>query len=161
MDRIYPGSLHNHTDYSNIRLRDCIIKVEDLIERAHCLIIASDFKEGWAAVVNEGLASACPVLSSHSVGSCPVLIKDGKNGFAFELKNIKQLSNYMKLIIKQENFFEYSRAAYDTTFNSFNAKIAANRFLELVRLIKENKDTIYLDGPCSNSHVVKNNWIKK
>ena len=35
MDRQYPGSLHNHTDYSNIRLRDCIIKVEDLLERAH------------------------------------------------------------------------------------------------------------------------------
>ena len=30
----YPGSLHNHTDYSNIRLRDCIIKTEDLINYA-------------------------------------------------------------------------------------------------------------------------------
>lgn len=30
----YPGSLHNHTDYSNIRLRDCIIKTEDLIDCA-------------------------------------------------------------------------------------------------------------------------------
>ena len=27
----YPGGLHNHTEYSNLRLRDCIIKVEDLI----------------------------------------------------------------------------------------------------------------------------------
>lgn len=34
MRKEYPGSLHNHTDYSNIRLRDCIIKVEDLIDRA-------------------------------------------------------------------------------------------------------------------------------
>lgn len=30
----YTGSLHNHTDYSNIRLRDCIIKTEDLIKYA-------------------------------------------------------------------------------------------------------------------------------
>lgn len=30
----YPASLHNHTDYSNLRLRDCIIKVEDLIDYA-------------------------------------------------------------------------------------------------------------------------------
>ena len=28
----YPGSLHNHTQYSNLRLRDCIIKEKDLIE---------------------------------------------------------------------------------------------------------------------------------
>ena len=31
---MYPGSLHNHTDFSNIRLRDCIIKTEDLIDQA-------------------------------------------------------------------------------------------------------------------------------
>ena len=30
----YPGSLHNHTEYSNIRLRDCIIKHQDLIDYA-------------------------------------------------------------------------------------------------------------------------------
>ena len=30
----YPGSLHNHTDYSNLRLRDSINRVEDLINRA-------------------------------------------------------------------------------------------------------------------------------
>ena len=27
----YPGSLHNHSEYSNLRLRDCIIKIEDLL----------------------------------------------------------------------------------------------------------------------------------
>ena len=27
----YPGSVHNHTDYSNLRLRDAIIKTEDLL----------------------------------------------------------------------------------------------------------------------------------
>ena len=27
----FPGSVHNHTDYSNLRLRDAIIKVEDLL----------------------------------------------------------------------------------------------------------------------------------
>lgn len=30
----YPGSLHNHTQYSNLRLRDCIIKENDLIDYA-------------------------------------------------------------------------------------------------------------------------------
>ena len=27
----YPGGLHNHTDYSNLRLRDAIVKTEDLL----------------------------------------------------------------------------------------------------------------------------------
>lgn len=30
----FPGSLHNHTEYSNIRLKDCIIKLPDLIDTA-------------------------------------------------------------------------------------------------------------------------------
>lgn len=31
---VFPGSLHNHTHYSNTRLRDCIIKETDLIDSA-------------------------------------------------------------------------------------------------------------------------------
>ena len=31
---LYPGSLHNHTDYSNETLRDCINKVNALIDTA-------------------------------------------------------------------------------------------------------------------------------
>ena len=34
MIRKYPGSLHNHTDYSNLRLRDSINKLEDLLNYA-------------------------------------------------------------------------------------------------------------------------------
>lgn len=34
MGRHYPGSVHNHTDYSNLRLRDSINRVESLIDKA-------------------------------------------------------------------------------------------------------------------------------
>ena len=34
MGRKYYGSLHNHTQYSNLRLRDCIVKENDLIDYA-------------------------------------------------------------------------------------------------------------------------------
>ena len=30
----YPGSLHNHTEYSNLRLRDSINRIEDLVSYA-------------------------------------------------------------------------------------------------------------------------------
>ena len=33
-ERKYYGSLHNHTQYSNLRLRDCIVKENDLIDYA-------------------------------------------------------------------------------------------------------------------------------
>lgn len=34
MTRIYPGSLHNHTEFSNLRLRDSINQIESLIDYA-------------------------------------------------------------------------------------------------------------------------------
>ena len=50
----YPGSLHNHTQYSNLRLRDCIIKEEDLIKYAvelgHEVIAVTDHEAVCNAV---------------------------------------------------------------------------------------------------------------
>ena len=35
MDNLrYPGSLHNHTEYSNLRLRDSINRVDDMLNYA-------------------------------------------------------------------------------------------------------------------------------
>lgn len=53
----YFGSLHNHTDYSNERLRDCIIKVEDLIDYAielgHSVVAITDHDTVSGAVKAE------------------------------------------------------------------------------------------------------------
>ncbi len=50
----YTGSLHNHTQMSNFRLRDCIIKEEDLINRAielgHSVVAITDHETIASAV---------------------------------------------------------------------------------------------------------------
>ena len=49
----YPGSLHNHSDYSNIRLRDCINKLDELFNYAgelnHKVVALTDHESisGW------------------------------------------------------------------------------------------------------------------
>ena len=49
----YPGSLHNHSDYSNIRLRDCINKLNELFnyagELGHKVVALTDHESisGW------------------------------------------------------------------------------------------------------------------
>ena len=54
MERKYPGSLHNHTQYSNARLRDCIIKEGDLInyalELGHEVVAITDHESVMNAV---------------------------------------------------------------------------------------------------------------
>ena len=55
-ERKYPGSLHTHTEYSNARLRDCIIKIEDALdyteELGHEVIAFTDhdFTGGWIKI---------------------------------------------------------------------------------------------------------------
>ena len=50
----YWGSLHNHTQYSNARLRDCIIKETDLIDYAiklgHQVVAITDHESVMNAV---------------------------------------------------------------------------------------------------------------
>lgn len=54
MKRTYPGSLHNHTQYSNARLRDCIIKETDLlnyaVELGHEVVAITDHESVMNAV---------------------------------------------------------------------------------------------------------------
>ena len=53
-ERKYPGSLHNHTQYSNARLRDCIIKEDDLlkyaVELGHEVVAITDHESVMNAV---------------------------------------------------------------------------------------------------------------
>lgn len=58
-ERKYPGSIHGHTHYSNTRLRDCIIRVGDMMNYAEELgheVVAfteHDFTGGWVEVERE------------------------------------------------------------------------------------------------------------
>ena len=56
----YPGSLHNHTHFSNLRLRDCIIKEEDLlnyaVELGHKVVAVTDHETVASAIKVEKIA---------------------------------------------------------------------------------------------------------
>ena len=53
-ERTYPGSLHCHTQYSNARLRDCIIKEDDLlkyaVELGHEVVAITDHESVMNAI---------------------------------------------------------------------------------------------------------------
>ena len=50
-------------------------KVRAIMERCHIHVFPSDELEGWGAVVNESMNSACAVVASASAGAVPYLIK--------------------------------------------------------------------------------------
>jgi DNA polymerase-3 subunit alpha len=54
-------SLHNHTEYSNLRLLDCINKVEDIIQYAHDIGL-----NGLAITDHEALSAHIKALKFYN-----------------------------------------------------------------------------------------------
>lgn len=136
--------------------------VRDHMEAADIFLFTSDFNEGWGAVLNEAMNSACAVVASHAIGSVPFLLEDGKNGFIY--KNGDENSLYervMQLIEQLELREKLGRAAYQTLADQWNAEEAAERFIALAQALLDGKSPdLFEEGPCSKAGILKNGWYK-
>ncbi|MBE6529783.1 MAG: glycosyltransferase family 4 protein [Ruminococcaceae bacterium] len=120
------------------------------MEESEIFLFTSDRNEGWGAVLNESMNSACAVVASGAIGSVPYLIRDGKNGLIYKNGNHKDLYQKVKgLLDHPEKREALGRAAYKTLTEVWNADTAAERFLELAEKIRQGKDSPFADGPCS------------
>ena len=139
-------------------------EVRKYMDRADIYVFGSDFHEGWGAVVNEAMNSACTTVVSHAVGSAPVLINDGENGFVYECGNVKQLTEILsKTISNAELRRQIGTNAYNSICGVWSAQVAAERFYSLAKCILAGGDykLIYQMGPCSVARIYKNNWINQ
>lgn len=133
-------------------------EVREYMDKADIYVFGSDFYEGWGAVVNEAMNSACSLLVSHAVGSSAHLIEYGKNGFIYEYGNIKDLTEKLKTLVNDADLrHKVGVSAYQTLQEQWNAKTAVSRFLELCKDLNADK---WKEGPCSKAEILKNNWIK-
>lgn len=155
----------------NKNLEDCVsmlgaMKPEEVrrhMEKSQIFLFTSDFNEGWGAVLNESMNSGCAVVASHAIGSVPYLIDDGKNGLIYQNGDIDDLYNKVKFLLDNpERCKELGVNAYKTLTSTWNAELAAERFLNLATKLLNNEDVndLYSDGPCSKSEILKNNWYK-
>lgn len=129
-------------------------QVRKQMENAGIYLFTSDRKEGWGAVLNESMNSGCAVIASDAIGSVPYLIQDGENGFIYESGNLEMLYEKVKYLL--DNPMEQIRlgeAAYATITEKWNARVAADRFLQLTQKIidGEKSPDLYVDGPCSKA----------
>lgn len=136
--------------------------VRNHMEAADIFLFTSDFNEGWGAVLNESMNSACAVVASHAIGSVPFLLKDGENGFIYRNGDIDGLYNrVVKLIEHPELREQMGRKAYRTLAEQWNADVAAERFLALAQALLDGKSPdLFEEGPCSKARILKNGWYK-
>lgn len=129
--------------------------VRKYMEQAQIFLFTSDFNEGWGAVLNEAMNSACAVVASNAIGSVPFLVKNGENGFIYKNGDIEDLYSKVEYLINNpQETAEIGRNAYKTMFDIWNAKIAAKRFIKLFEsFINGYTDQLFDDGPCSISNI--------
>ena len=138
-------------------------EVREHMEAADIFLFTSDFNEGWGAVLNEAMNSACAVVASHAIGSVPFLLHEGENGLIY--KNGDEnglLDRVVQLIEQPEMRKRLGRKAYQTLTEQWNAEIAAERFLQLSEaLLQGRSPELFEDGPCSKAEILKNGWYDK
>ena len=148
------GVDHNITFYGSKDPSD----VRKIMEKSHIFIFASNYLEGWGAVVNEAMNSVCAVIASGEAGAVPYLIQNGVNGLSYD-KCSKDgfLKCLDKLVSEPMLIGRLQRAAYKSIAESWNAEHACCELLKFCESIVAGKDYegIPESGPMSAANVIK------
>lgn len=125
-------------------------EVLEHMQKADIFLFTSDKNEGWGAVMNEAMSSACAVVACREIGSVPFLIEHGENGLIYDKHGSNSLYHNVKSLIQDKNLRErLQKNAYDTIKNDWNAEAATERLLRLIDCINKGEESPYQSGPCS------------
>ncbi len=127
---------------------------------AAVFLSTSDRQEGWGTVLNEAMNAGCAVVASHAAGGAPFLIRHGENGMLFQSGSWDGMAGTVQRLLDDRNLCtRIGMNAYRTVAEVWNADVAAERFLRLVRSLEENGESPFMDGPCSRADVLPDDWF--
>ena len=109
-------------------------RVLELFQESEIALLTSDRNEGWGAVVNESLASACATVACKQMGSVSYLIEQNKNGLIYEFGKKKEFFKAVESVL--DNSAEKNRLAknaYQSIQDTWNYKVAAARLLTFIK----------------------------
>ena len=132
-------------------------EVRKYMEQSQIFLFTSDKKEGWGAVLNEAMNSACGVVAGKAPGSVPFLVQDGYNGLIYNPKDDNDLFVKVKYLLDNKSELKaMSERAYCTVYDLWNADSASDRFIELTENILNGNlsPNLFSDGPCSKAVLV-------
>ncbi len=130
-------------------------EIRSLMEGAGIYLFTSDRQEGWGAVLNEAMNSGCAVVASDAIGAVPYLLENGKNGLVYPSGDVEALCSCIRSLLREPARQEgLGREAYRTITGQWNAQVAAERLVSLVKTLMAGEDAsaLYADGPCSADH---------
>ena len=158
----YPGSLHNHSQYSNIRLRDCIIKEDKLVECAvelgHSVIALTDheFTGGWLKF-QEAILKAKEKNPNFKgiLGNEIYLVRNGLNKDNFK-SGVDRYYHFILLAKDKEGakqIQEISTKAWLRSYMSRGMRRVPTYYQDLQEIIGNNKGHVIGSTACLGSAI--------
>lgn len=136
-------------------------EVRTYMEKSEIALFTSNFMEGWGAVLNEYMSSACATIADYKAGSTLYLLNDS-NGIIYD-DTVSQLNAHLKsLLTNDELRLNLQKNAYKTITEQWNADVAALRLLQVAkRILRDDDITVYKEGPMSIAPRISNHLAKK
>lgn len=156
MNRVKEDGLSGKVVFAGFKSPDV---VREYMENHDLFLFTSDYLEGWGAVLNEAMNSACAVVANSATGATPYLINHGENGFAYQNGHVNELCEFTLELVKDSKLREeFGRNAYKTIADTWNAKNAAGQIIRLCNMLtgKEHENEPLL-GPGSKAQIISVN----
>ena len=149
----YPGSIHNHTEYSNIRLRDCIIKIDDAMSYAeklgHKVIAFTDHETVSSWLKIEQAAKKHPNLKVLR-GNEIYLVRNGLNNENFN-RDFDRYYHFVliaKDLVGAKQIMEISTRAWLRSYMARGMRRVPTYYQDLVDIIGANPGHVIGSTAC-------------
>ena len=153
----YPGSLHNHSDYSNLRLRDCINKLDELFAYAgdlgHEVVALTDHESisGWikAQKIANKIKEKYPKLKVV-LGNEIYLCRNGLNANNYN-RETDRYYHFILLardLIGAKQIFEISTRAWMRSYMARGMRRVPTYYQDLFDIIGENPGHVIGSTAC-------------
>ena len=132
------------------------------MDKAELFLFTSDRCEGWGAVLNEAMDSACAIVAGHAAGATPYLIRPGQNGLVYRSGDWEAMAHCLKsLLDSRQSAAGLGREARNTVLTEWNAEYAARSLLALAEALRSGTSAGLpaSAGPCSKAEIIKEDWF--
>ncbi|MBD5451881.1 MAG: glycosyltransferase family 4 protein [Lachnospiraceae bacterium] len=130
--------------------------VRRYMEEADIFLFTSDYLEGWGAVLNESMNSACAVVAGHGIGAVPFLLKHEENGLVYKTGNFNEFRDYVLRLCTDEALRKrLGINAYHTITEVWNPIEAAKRLYRFSEGLLRGEVLSEKTGPLSQAPVIR------
>jgi glycosyltransferase involved in cell wall biosynthesis len=138
--------IDTHNLHDTIVLVGSEENVVDFMSALDVLILPSVQDEDFPNVILEAMSLGKPVIATRLAGT-PEQVEDGVTGILVEPRNVDQLADAIKYLVRNENIrLEFGRSGLARYHNHFTQAMAtANYLATYTQLAKENSDRFQRD----------------